>query len=409
MNGRWYYLNKLIEFRNTAELIKVISGVRRCGKSSLLELYHDYLAAGDAQGMSPSIIRINLEDFQFAHIDSPKKLHEEISSRLSKERKNYILLDEVQLIPGWEKAVNSLRLNRLNDIYITGSNTALLNSSLSTLLSGRYVEIKMLPLSFAEFLDFHHYEDEQKLDHYFDRFLEIGGFPGLAELKGGPQTHREYLEGIFNTILIKDMVTINHIRDVDMLQKIILFLSDTIGYYVSAKKIADYIVSTGRKITVDTVDSYLSILEGAYCFYRARRYNLKGKGLMKTNNKFYIVDLGLRSILKGSKASGYGSALENIVYFELLRRGYSVGVGTWDDLEIDFVAERPGAMGNTRITYFQVSATIAIPEVRERELRPLRAVRDNYEKILLTMDRTGSGEDIGGIVHRNIVDWLWER
>jgi predicted AAA+ superfamily ATPase len=312
----------------------------------------------------------------------------------------------VQKINEWERAVNSLRLDRRLDIYITGSNTYMLNSSLSTLLSGRYVEIKMLPLSFAEFLVFAGKKNGAGKTALFEQYLVQGGFPGLFSFgrlaaAGSRETLvREYLSGIYNTVVMKDIITMNQVRDADLLEKIILDLADNIGYVVSAKKIADYLTSTGRKASSFTVDNYIKMLENAYLFYRVRRSDIKGKSLLSTNDKFFIVDLGLRRFLKG-KQSDYGSVLENVVYFELLRRGYDAAVGKFDSLEIDFVA-----LKDTEKVYFQVTTTMAPPEVRERELLALKKIRDNYKKVVLSMDPPSPFTDIEGIFHYNIIDFL---
>jgi predicted AAA+ superfamily ATPase len=409
MFGRDYYLKKLVSFRDTAELIKVITGVRRCGKSSLLELFCAYLTG---QGVkNSSIIKINLEDMEWSALDSASALHEFVKKNKAKRGKTYVLLDEVQKIHEWERAVNSLRLDRGLDIYITGSNTYMLNSSLSTLLSGRYVEIKMLPLSFAEFLVFSGVgakvkrsaagpDKNEDKTRWFERYMLQGGFPGLFSFNRETPLIREYHSGIYNTVVMKDIIAMNQIRDVDVLEKIILFLADNIGYVVSAKKIADYLTSTGRKTSSYTVDSYIKTLENAYLFYRVRRSDIKGKHLLSTNDKFFIVDLGLRRFLKGRQGD-YGSTLENIVYFELFRRGYDVAVGKFDSLEVDFVARN-----DTETVYYQVTATMASPEVRERELLPLKKINDNYKKVILSMDHPGPFTDIDGIFHYNIIDFL---
>jgi predicted AAA+ superfamily ATPase len=413
MLNRGIYLQKLISFRDTAELIKVITGVRRCGKSSLLDIFCAYLLEQGVNG--GSILKVNFEDMEWSGIDSAASLHDYVKKNRAKKGKTYVLLDEVQKIPEWERAVNSLRLDRALDIYITGSNTYMLNSSLSTLLSGRYVEIKMFPLSFAEFLVFTGGKPspaKHGVKGYpaargggnetllFEQYLTQGGFPGLFSLNREVPLLREYLSGIYSTVVMKDIITMNQIRDVDILEKIILFLADNIGYVVSAKKIADYLTSTGRKTSSYTVDNYIKMLENAYLFYRTRRSDIKGKTLLSTNDKFFIVDLGLRRLLKG-KQGDYGSALENVVYFELLRRGHEVAVGKYDSLEVDFVARN-----DMELVYYQVTSTMAPPEVRERELLPLKKIHDNYKKVILSMDPPGPFTDIDGIFHYNIIDFL---
>jgi len=398
MFSRDFYLKKIISFRDTAQLIKVITGVRRCGKSSLLELFSMYLPKDGVK--AGSILKINFESMEYSELNSAAKLHNFIKTNKAKRGKTYVLLDEVQFIDEWERAVNSLRLDRSLDIYITGSNTYMLNSKLATLLSGRYVEIRILPLSFSEFLAFSRADKKESKTSYFERYLSQGGFPGLFAFDSSEPHFREYLSGIYSTIIMQDIIRMNQIRDMDIMEKIILFLADNIGNIVSAKKIADYVSSTGRKTSSDTVDNYLSMLENSYLFYRAKRNDIRGKHLMKTNDKFFIVDIGLRNFLRGAK-SNYGSMLENIVYFELFRREYKVSVGKLDALELDFIAEK----GAEKI-YFQVTASMSQKEVRERELRPLRKIEDNYKKIILSMDPVGPFNDIDGMIHLNLVDFL---
>ncbi|MDR1428955.1 MAG: ATP-binding protein [Spirochaetaceae bacterium] len=401
MVERDIYLKKLRSFRDTEELIKVITGIRRCGKSSLLELYGGYLVN---DGVRPkSVLKLNFEDLDTGKIDSAQKLHDYVKTRKARRGKTYVLLDEVQLVHEWERAVNSLRLDRSLDIYITGSNTYLLNSSLASLLSGRYVEIKMLPLSFSEFLAFSRVSKKENTAPYFEQYLWQGGFPGIFSIKRESSLFHDYLWGIYSTVVMKDIIRMNQVRDMDLMEKIIRFLADNIGYFVSAKKTADYLTSTGRKTTSDTVDAYFKFLENAYLFYRVRRNDLKGKGLLKTNDKFYIADPGLRNLLSG-RQSDYGSVLENVVFLELMRRGYGVTVGKLDALEVDFVARR----GEEKI-YFQVSATMVPRELRERELLPLRKIQDNYPKMILSMDPPGPFGDFDGMVHRNLVDFLLEK
>ncbi|MDR2049185.1 MAG: ATP-binding protein [Treponema sp.] len=404
MFNRNFYLQKLVSFRDTAELIKVITGIRRCGKSFLLELYSNYLTSCGVK--ESSVLKINFEDMEWSGIDSASSLHDFVKKNKAKRGKTYVLLDEVQKIGEWEKAVNSLRLDRSLDMYITGSNTYMLNSSLSTLLSGRYVEIKMLPLSFAEFLVFTgKARSRHSVSEWFTRYMTQGGFPGLFSFNREPSGSgdflvREYLSGIYNTVVMKDIITMNQIRDVDILEKIILFLADNIGYVVSAKKIADSLNASGRKVSSYTVDNYIKMLENAYLFYRVRRSDIKGRGLLSTNDKFFIADLGLRWFLKG-RQTDFGSTLENIVYFELLRKGYNAAVGKFDSLEVDFVA-----WNETEKIYVQVTSTMAPPEVRERELLPLKKIRDNYKKLVLSLDPPGPFTDIDGIFHYNIIDFL---
>jgi predicted AAA+ superfamily ATPase len=347
-----------------------------------------------------SIIKVNFENLDFADIDTAQKLNEYVKKNKAKRGKTYVLLDEIQLINEWERAVNSLRLDRNLDIYITGSNTYMLNSKLAALLSGRYVELKMLPLSFAEFIDFCGAGKKADKNALFERYLGQGGFPGLFAIKDDEITRRDYLSGIYSTIVIKDIIRMNQVRDIDIMEKIISFLADNIGYIVSAKKIADYVTSTGRKTSSETADNYIRMLENAYLFYRAKRTDIKGKHLLKTNDKFFVADLGLRNFLKGKKTD-YGSTLENVVYFELLRKGYEVSIGKLNSLEVDFVAHN-----NEGTVYLQVCASLTSPDVRERELLPLRKINDNYPKMILSMDPSTPFNDIDGIKTYNIIDFL---
>jgi predicted AAA+ superfamily ATPase len=279
----------------------------------------------------------------------------------------------------------------------------MLNSKLAELLSGRYVEIKMLPLSFAEFISFSGAQEAADKNALFERYLEQGGFPGLFAIKDDQRVQRDYISGIYSTVVMKDVIRMNQVRDIDIMEKIISFLADNIGYMVSAKKIADYVTSTGRKTSSETADNYIRMLESAYLFYRAKRTDIKGKHLLKTYDKFFVADLGLRNFLKGKK-SDYGSTLENIVYFELLRRGCDVSVGKFDTLEVDFVARN-----SEGVLYVQVCASLASPEVRERELLPLRKIGDNYPKMILSMDPPTPFNDIDGISVHNIINFLLEK
>jgi predicted AAA+ superfamily ATPase len=404
MYKRDVYLEELIKLKGTAP-VKVITGVRRCGKSSLLDLFAEHLLQSGVPAQS--IIRMNFEMGEFAHIKDSHDMLASIKTLLNKKGKNpgkqkiFILLDEVQMVSGWEKAVNSLRAGKLADVYITGSNAYMLSSELATLLSGRYIEIKMLPLSFREYLDFNHYKTGKDVAEYFTAFMQYGGFPGLEEMNQGDNLILAFLNGIYNTILMKDVVIRSSLRDTELLEKLIRFMTGNIGNLVSSKKISDYLTSTGRKTNHETIDSYLEMLEKAFFLYKVPRYDVKGKELLKTQGKYYIVDMGLRYWSLGKKAADFGNVLENIVYLELLRRGYQVFVGVLPrQQEIDFVAIRDGI-----ITYFQVTASMDSPDVRDRELGALNAAHDNYEKIILSMDKTPF-TDYGGITQYYIPDFL---
>lgn len=400
MKNRDLYLNQLIQFRDK-KLIKVITGLRRSGKSTLLSLFENHLINSGVD--SNHIIRINFESFEFDEITNYKELHAYINKRIiDPNEKYYIILDEVQQVKSWEKAINSFLVDTRVDIYITGSNAYLLSSELSTLLSGRYVEIKMLPLSFKEYLDFLESDNKENLQKKFNQYLEFGGLPTIVELIDTPDTIGPFLEGIYNTVLMKDVVERNQVRDAALLESILKFIASNIGSIVSTKKISNYLTSNGRKTTSDTIDNYLRMLENAFIIYKANRFDLKGKMFLKTLEKYYIVDIGIRNKLTGLSNTDYGHVLENLVYLELLRRGYEVTIGKIGSLEVDFVATKP----NQRI-YYQVSASIMDEETRIRELRPLEAINDNYPKYILTMDQT-IFKDYSGIKIENIIDFLLE-
>jgi predicted AAA+ superfamily ATPase len=400
MKNRNLYLNQLIQFRDK-ELIKVITGLRRSGKSTLLSLFENYLIASGVD--RKHIIRMNFESFEFDEITSYKELYAYIKKHINDtNKKHYILLDEVQQVSSWEKVINSFLVDANVDIYITGSNAYLLSSELSTLLSGRYVEIKMQPLSFKEYLDFLESDKEMSLQEKFNQYLTYGGLPTVVELLDSPDTIGPFLEGIYNTVLMKDVIERNGVRDAALLESILKFIAANIGSIVSTKKISDYLTSSGRKTTSDTIDHYLKMLENAFIIYKANRYDLKGKMFLKTLEKYYIVDMGIRNRLTGLRNTDYGHILENIVYLELLRRGYEVTIGKIASLEVDFVASKT----NEKI-YYQVSATIMDEKTRVRELRPLESISDNYPKFILTMDQTPFN-DFAGIKVINIIDFLLE-
>ena len=400
MKSRDLYLNQLIKFRDK-KLIKVITGLRRSGKSTLLSLFENHLIASGVN--REHIIRMNFESFEFDDITTYKELHAYIKERITdKNRKHYLLLDEVQQVSSWEKVINSFLVDANVDIYITGSNAYLLSSELSTLLSGRYVEIKMQPLSFKEYLSFIEDQQDKSLSEKFSQYLLYGGLPTIVELKDHPETIGPFLEGVYHTVLMKDVIERNGVRDAALLESILKFIAANIGSIVSTKKISDYLTSSGRKTTSDTIDNYLKMLENAFIIYKANRYDLKGKMFLKTLEKYYIVDMGIRNRLTGLKGTDYGHVLENIVYLELLRRGYEVTIGKIGNLEVDFVATKPDEK-----IYFQVSATMMDETTRNRELRPLTSISDNYPKYILTMDQTVFN-DYSGIKVVNILDFLLE-
>jgi len=399
MKRRDSYLNQLVAFRDKP-LIKVITGIRRCGKSTLLSLFEQHLL--DVVVQSPQqIIRVNFESLEFDHITTYKALYQLLLSKMhDRSQRHYVLLDEVQQVPAWEKAVNSLLVDCDVDIYITGSNAYLLSSELSTLLTGRYIEIKMQPLSFREYVDFHDGAVSQTPDELFASFLRHGGFPLVVALKENPETIAPFLSGIYNTVIMKDVVQRNQVRDPALLESVIKFIAANVGNIVSTKKISDYLTSSGRKTTSETIDNYLRMLENAYVIYRANRYDLKGTLFLKTLEKYYLVDPGIHNHLTGFRNTDYGHILENVVYMELLRRGFDVCIGKLNQFEVDFVATK-----TDKKIYFQVAATVLSESTRERELRPLQAIPDNYPKVILSMDRH-IFSDFSGIQCVNIVDFL---
>lgn len=398
MKNRDLYLSKLVQFKDKP-FIKVITGIRRCGKSTLLSLFENYLLSTGVQ--KKHIIRMNFESFEWDDISNYKELHAYINNQIdNKNERHYILLDEIQQISSWEKVINAFLVDANVDIYITGSNAYLLSSELSTLLSGRYVEIKMQPLSFKEYLEFR--DNPSNLQEQFDQYLKYGGLPSIIDLMDHPDTIGPFLQGIYNTVLMKDVIERNNVRDAALLENILKFIAANVGSIVSTKKISDYLISSGRKTTSDTIDNYLRMLENAFIIYKANRYDLKGKLYLKTLEKYYLVDMGIRNQLTGMRNTDYGHVLENIVYLELLRRGYDVTIGKIGTLEVDFVATKMN-----ELIYYQVSASILDETTRARELRPLESISDNYPKYILTMDRS-IFNDYAGIKVKNIIEFLLE-
>lgn len=396
MIKRDLYLKKIEDFQDQP-LIKVITGMRRAGKSTLLDLFEEHLLA---QGVKKEqIIRMNFELMEFDAIQDYRQLYAYIKGHQPAGH-CYLLLDEIQQVTSWEKAINSLFMEGQADIYITGSNANLLSSDISTLLSGRYVEIQVFPLSFKEYLDFLPMEKRQDKESDFQQYLKYGGLPVIPSLPQKNDTIELFLSGIYNTVLMKDVVQRNSVRDPALLENIVRFLADNIGNPVSTAKISGYLTSQGHKTSPVTIDNYLSMLERAFIFYRAQRYDIKGKLYLKSQEKYYIVDNGIRNVLLGFRGGDYGHILENIVFLELLRRGYHVNVGKVGTLEVDFVATK-----SDRKIYLQVSASVMEEKTLQRELAPLQNIPDAYEKVLLTMDRNYIA-DYEGIRNINIVDFL---
>lgn len=389
------YLDKLIAFKDK-QLIKIVTGIRRCGKSTLLALYQDWLRS---QGVSDDqIISINFEDLDYEDLTDYKKLHAYLKERMVKGKMTYIFLDEVHHIDNFPKVVDSLYIKENVDIYITGSNAYMLSSEIATLISGRYVQIEMLPFSFKEYMESTGSMSDRGIK--FTEYLERSSFPFALKFQNQPNELRDYLEGLYNTIVIKDIVTRKKISDTMMLRSILHFVFDNIGNPLSSKKIADTLTSEGRKIDTKTVEKYLEALTESYIIYQAKRYNIKGKQHLKTLEKYYVVDIGLRLMLLGSKGADAGRILENIVYLELLRRGYEVYVGKVDEYEVDFVAQN-----SKGTTYFQVALTVRDEHTLERELRVLQSIKDHYPKILLTLDDDPEAQ-YNGIRRINARDWL---
>lgn len=388
------YLEDLINFKDK-NLIKVVTGIRRCGKSTMFELYQEYLLQNDIN--AAQILTVNLEDGNYRNIRTAENLYAYVSERLLNHKKNYVFLDEVQQVEKFQQAVDWLYAKKNVDLYITGSNAFLLSGELATLLSGRYVEIKMLPLSFKEYISA--FPDNQNTAQLYMDYLSNSSFPGTLELKR-KQDIRAYLEGIYNTILIKDIVTRKKISDPAMLESVVEFMFDNIGNLCSSTKIANSMTSAGRKISVPTVENYLSALSDSYILYKAGRYDIKGKQYLSTGSKYYVADIGLRYFLLGTKQTDFGHILENVVYLELLRRSYEVYVGKVGDAEVDFIA-----INSEGEEYYQVSQTVLDPATLQRELAPLDAIRDHNPKYLLTMDYTPM-TSYNGIKQINVLEWL---
>ena len=429
LKKRDHYLNKLIAFKDT-EPVKVITGIRRCGKSSLMKLMVAHLLD---TGIAPEqIIEMNFESFDYKDMSSDD-IYKFIKAKATPERRLYLFFDEIQRVAAWENAVNALRVDINCDIYITGSNAFLLSSEYSTYLSGRSVEIRMLPLSFAEFLDFHGFDiressstlggkrkraydaqaESYELQEVFEAYLRFGGMPGIADVGLNQEKALMLLDGIYSTVIVRDILEREkrrgqrQITDAVLLRKIILFLADNIGSSISVSSIGNTLVNEGllddgrkNKPSAHTVQAYVNALLETYFFYEIKRFDIKGKDYLRTLGKYYIVDIGLRNYLLGFRNRDSGHILENVVYFELLRRGYDVAIGKLGDSEIDFIASN----ANEKI-YFQVTESMNSEVVRMRELAPLQKIRDNYEKVILSLD-TGLEREFDGIKSVNVVDWM---
>ena len=398
------YLNQLIQHRDV-DLVKIVTGIRRCGKSSLLDLFHQYLS--DSGVPDVNVIHMNLESLRYRNLTNYLSFYDYVSERIPKSGKTYLIFDELQAVEHWEKAIESFRLDFDVDIYITGSNAYLLSTEFLMLLSGRYVEIRMLPLSFKEFLAFYEFAPSVTTEEKFQRYLQFGGMPILREYQFNEARSNQALEGIYSTVVLRDILQRNNQVDQRILQKIMLFLCSNIGSITSPNNIGNVLSHEGdiqqgsrKNVAGKTVDKYISMLRNAFIFFSVGRYDVKGKQLLKTLGKNYIIDMGFRNMLLGYRDADRGHIIENIVFLELIRRDYRVYIGKVGETEIDFVAEKP----NDKL-YIQVTESMQSPETRDRELKPLRMIPDNYEKIVLSMDRNYINS-YDGIKSLNLIDWL---
>jgi uncharacterized protein len=397
MIERSEYLEKLKSFKDK-KLIKIVTGIRRCGKSTLLKIFQDYLLKNDVQ--EEQIISINFENPDYEDLKNYKLLYKYIENHLIPNKKNYVFLDEIQNVVDYQKVVDGLYIKDNVDLYITGSNAYFLSGELATLLSGRYVEIEMLPLSFKEYLSA--LSNKTDLPAKYRNYLVNSSFPYTLELEDENQV-RAYLDGIYNTVILKDVVARKRISDVNILESVVRYMFDNVGNITSVKKISDTLTSSGRKISNHTVEIYLSALTNSFILYKAGRYDIKGKQYLQTNEKYYLVDIGLRYFLLGSKKADMGRILENVVYLELLRRGYEVYIGKVGIFEVDFVAVKNG-----NVEYYQIAQTVQQPETLERELKPLDSIKDHNPKYLLTLDVEPSSS-YKGIKQIYALDWLLKK
>lgn len=405
MIQRKEFLNELIKWKNE-KVIKVITGMRRAGKSTLLMQYQDYLRQSRVE--ENRIVSINFEELEYEELCDYRKLYDYIKDRLIEGKTTYIFLDEIQKVKDFEKVIDSIYVKSDTDIYITGSNAYFLSGNLATYLTGRYVEILVLPFSFKEYKEVVNKDNEGA----FSDYMKYGGLPFLTLMEKDIDKAYTYLEGIYNTVIVKDIEDrINlqitdsdkrKIYDISLLKLIAKYLASVVGSPVSVRGITNYIVSSGRKVSQNTVSDYVEALKEAFIFYEVSRFDIVGKQILSSNKKYYIVDLGLRNYILPRKSYDLGFSVENIVYFELLRRGYNVNIGKQDKEEVDFIAVKNGI-----ITYIQVTADMTAKETFEREIRPLNMIKDNYKKIILTLDKFTLG-DYAGIQVKNLIEWLLE-
>lgn len=388
------YLDKLIAFKDK-KLIKVITGIRRCGKSTIMEIFRDWLLNN---GVSPEqILYLNFEDYDNIELRNPLALHQYIKPLILSDKPTYIFFDEIQHVKDFPDIINSINLKPNVDLYVTGSNAYMLSNEIATLLSGRYVEIAMLPLSFKEYVEGCGGSDN--LEKAYTNYITQSSFPYTLALDR-PKDITDYLNGVYNTVVMKDIISRKKIQDVMMLESVIRFVADNIGNMLSTKRIADIMTADGRKIDQKTVEKYLTSLCETFFVYEAKRYNVKGKQLLKTLGKYYLVDVGLRRMLLGGRSFDAGRLLENVVYLELLRRQKSVYIGKIDNLEVDFVA-----IDENDIVYYQVAATVRDDATLKRELSSLQQINDQYPKYILTLDEDPEA-DYDGIKRINALKWL---
>lgn len=395
MIERTEYLEFLKKLKDK-QIIKVVTGIRRCGKSTLFELYKQYLLSNGVE--EKQIISLNFENPKDNIFSDWKELYSYIDERLLKDKQNYIFLDEIQILPEFEKAVDGLYIQKNVDIYITGSNSYMLSGELATYLTGRYMQIHMLPLSFKEYLSYYGEGDELRK---YESYIQNGGFPYVLNLDADKQLIHNYLDGIYNTVLMKDVVSRNNIKDTMILESIIKFVFDNIGQIVSTNKISNTLNSNNRKNSVNTVESYLSNLLDSYIIYKISRYDIKGKEHLKTGDKYYVCDLGLRTYLLG-EVKDYGSILENIIFLELKRREYEIYIGKYEENEVDFVVKN-----NDGMKYIQVALSVRDEKTLERELKSLDNIKDHYPKYLITLDYDTN--NYNGIKQISALDFLTGR
>ena len=404
MIKRNLYLEEIKKYMNKP-LIKVITGMRRSGKSMILKLIQEELKNDGID--KKNIIYINFESLVFMDIKDFETLYKYITKKINNiSGKIYILLDEIQEVKGWEKAINSFLVDLDVDIYITGSNANLLSSELATYIAGRYIEMKIYPLSFQEYIDFaseNNKDNPLTLDEYFNQYLNFGGLPGIHILNYNKEEIYQYLADVYNSIWLRDVIARNNIRDIELLERVVLYIMDNIGNTFSAKSISDFLKNQGRKLSIETIYNYLKALENAFIISKVQRYDIKGKNILETQEKYYLSDLGFRHAKLGYQSNDISGYLENIVFLELLRRKYKVNIGKQDNKEIDFVANL-----RDENLYLQISYLLVSPETIEREFSPLKSIKDNYPKMVLSMDNLAES-NVEGSKRKRIIDFLLEK